>query len=258
MLDCFDLTGKVALVTGGSQSIGKEIAKALARSGAKVAILARTESRLIEACKEIQALGAECMWVKADISDEDSVKKAVDEVAEKYGTIDILIDNAAGSAPAIPVETLDLETWKKCMATNVDGMFITAKAVANRCMIPRKQGRIVVLCSIASRVFRAGSFTGAYETSKGAVEAMVRVLDSNWNRYGISVNGIAPGYIMSDIVKEMFEREPELEKLALAQIPVGRFADPAEMAPVAVFLASEGASYLNGTVITADGGRTYY
>lgn len=258
MLKCFDLTGKVALVTGGSQSIGKEIAKALALSGAKIAILARTESRLIAACEEIRALGAECIWVKADISDEASVEKAVNEVADHYGTIDILIDNAAGSAPAVPVETLPLDTWKKCMNTNVDGMFITAKAVANRCMIPQKSGKIVVLCSIASRIFRAGSFTGAYETSKGAVEAMVRVLDSNWNRYGIHVNGIAPGYIMSDVIKDMFEREPELEPLALAQIPVGRFADPSEMAPVAVFLASDGASYLNGTVITADGGRTYY
>jgi len=258
MLKCFDLTGKVALVTGGSQSIGKEVAKALALSGAKIAILARTKEKLIAACKEIEALGTECIWVQADISDEESVNKAVNEVADHYGHIDILIDNAAGSAPAVPVETLDLATWKKCMATNVDGMFIVAKAVANRCMIPQRSGKIVIFCSIASNVFRAGSFTGAYETSKGAVASMVKVLDSNWNRYGIHVNGIAPGYIMSDVIVDMFEREPELKPLAEAQIPVGRFADPSEMAPVAVFLASDGASYMNGSIVTADGGRTYY
>lgn len=258
MLKCFDLTGKVALVTGGSQSIGKEIAKALAQSGAKIAILARTQSRLITAAEEIRALGAECIWVQADISDEASVEKAVAEVADHYGTIDILIDNAAGSAPAVPVEALDLATWRKCMQTNVDGMFIVAKAVANRCMIPQRSGKIVMLCSIASSVFRAGSFTGAYETSKGAVASMVKVLDSNWNRYGIHVNGIAPGYIMSDIIVDMFQREPELKPLAEAQIPLGRFADPAEMAPLAVFLSSDGASYMNGSIVVADGGRTYY
>lgn len=258
MLQCFDLTGKVALVTGGSQSIGKAVAKALAQSGATVAILARTQKKLEEAAAEIRALGAECMWVRADICNEAEVEAAVEQVAQRYGRIDILINNAAGSAPAIPVETLDLSVWDACLKTNVDGMFIMAKAVANRCMIPQRSGRIVMFCSIASEVFRAGSFTGAYETSKGAVAAMVRVLDSNWNRYGIHVNGIAPGYILSDVVKEMFLREPELQSLAEAQIPLGRFADHAELAPLAVFLSSDGASYMNGTIVTADGGRTYY
>jgi len=156
--------------------------------------------------------------VKADISNEAEVDRAVDEVIRRYGKIDVLVDNAAGSAPAVPVETLDLSIWRRTMETNVDGMFIVAKAVANKSMIPNRSGKIVIFCSIASEIFRIGSFTGAYETSKGAVATMVKMLDSNWNRYGINVNGIAPGYILSDIVLEMFEKDPVEVKKAIYEV----------------------------------------
>ena len=254
----FDLSGMVALVTGGSQSIGLAIAKELGKAGAKLAILSRTETRLISACKEIvDETGAQCIWVKSDITDEKSIERAVSEVINHYGRIDILISNAAGSAPDIPIEDITMEDWKKCMSTNIDGMFIIAREVARQCMIPQKGGKITLLCSIASEIFNPTYYPGAYEISKGAISTMVKVLDANWNRYGIHVNGIAPGYTLSDVVIESFKDNPNAESEAAATVPVKRFAQPSEIAPAAVFLSSNGASYIHGSIITVDGGRTY-
>jgi len=256
MLPCFDLSGKTALVTGGSQSIGKAIAKALALSGARISLVARTGDTLRVACEEIRALGADCIWSAADISDEAAVRAAVNGTVEAFGQLDILINNAAAPSVAKPVEELTLAQWRAVTRVNVDGMFIVAREAA-RHMIPRRSGKIVILCSIASEVFNNNCDPGVYEVSKGAVEAMVRVLSANWCKYNINVNGIAPGYFMSDVVRDFYSAHPDRLEKSAALVPVGRFAQPEELGAVGVLLSSDGASYMHGSIVTVDGGRTF-
>ncbi len=257
-LSCFDLTGKVAIVTGGSQSIGKAIAKALAMSGARICITARTESKLEKTAEEIRALGAECIYAVADISDEEQMSKAFKKAVDHYGRLDIMVGNAAHGGYFKAPEDMTMEEWNTVMRQNVNGMFIAAKEAA-KYMIPQKSGNIVLVCSIVTEVFGLHNDPGAYETSKGAVEVMIRSLAASWARHNIHVNGISPGYTLSDIVKANFaSMEPgQYEKLC-ALVPFKRFAEPEEMAPMVVALCSDAASYMTGSIITIDGGRTVY
>lgn len=256
MLPCFDLTGKTALVTGGSAGIGRELAKALALSGANISLVARRIGPLQDACEELKALGANCIYTVGDISDELSIRNAVDRTVEAFGALDNLIDNAAVDSPNKPVEELTVEEWRFVIERNVDGMFIVAKEAA-RVMIPQKRGNMVLLCSIASEIFHDGTYPGVYEVSKGAVSTLVRVLSANWCKYNIHVNGIAPGYFHSEAVDTAYKDRPEDLKIIADLVPAKRLAYADELGPVCVLLSSSGASYIDGTVITVDGGRSY-
>lgn len=258
VLSCFDLTGKVALVTGGSQSIGKAIAKALAKSGARLCLMARTPSHLEAACEEIHALGAECIWVAADISNEDQVVAAVKKTAEYYGHIDILVNNAAHGGFFMEPEDMTMDQWREVMAQNIDGMYLVAREVA-KVMIPQGGGRMVMVSSIVTKAFGTHNAPGAYETSKGGVEVLIRSLAASWAKHNIAVNGISPGYTLSDIVRKSLKNMPEeAYKKNCALVPLGRYAEPEEMAPMVVALASDAASYMQGSIVIIDGGRTLY
>ena len=257
-LPCFDLTGKVALVTGGSQSIGKAIAKALAQSGAKIAILARTQKKLEKASEEIRSLGADCIWAAADITNEEQVKAAVAKTVEEYGHIDILVDCAAHGGYFMEPEDMTMDQWKEVMDQNINGMYLVAREVA-KVMIPNGGGKMVLVSSIVTKVFGTHNSPGAYETSKGAVEVMIRSLAASWAKHNIHVNGIAPGYTLSDIVKEQLKDIPEeTYKKNCSLVSLKRYAEPEEMAPMVVALSSDAASYMTGTIVTIDGGRTMY
>lgn len=256
MKSLFDLSGKVALVTGGSQGLGFAFSKSLAQAGANLCILSRTESKLERACKGLQKYGTECIWQVADITNETEIHKAVQNTIEHYGKIDILVDNAAAPCIEKPIEELSLDEWRSVIQQNVDGMFIVAKEVAKH-MIPRREGKIIILCSIASEIFNNNTWPGVYDISKGAVRTMVKVLAANWCKYNINVNGIAPGYFMSDVVREFYERHPETYARSCSLVPCGRFGEPKEIGPTAVFLASDASSYMHGSIITVDGGRSF-
>ena len=206
-LPCFDLTGKVALVTGGSQSIGKAIATALAQSGAKLCLLARTQSRLEAACQSLRAMGAECIWAVADIANAQQVHDAVQKTVDTYGRIDILINNAAHGGYFMEPEDMTFEQWREVMSQNIDGMYLVAREVA-KVMIPQGGGRMVFLSSIVTQVFGLHNSPGAYETSKGGVAVLIRALAASWAKHGIAVNGIAPGYVLSDIVRAALKEQP--------------------------------------------------
>lgn len=256
-LSCFDLTGKAALVTGGSQSIGKAIAKALLQSGARVCIMARTRSKLVSACEELKEFG-ECIWAVADITDEEQVHAAVKKTADTFGSLDILVNNAAHGGYFKEPEEMTLEEWDTVMRQNINGMFLTAREAA-KIMIPQGGGRMVFVCSIVTRVFGIHNSPGAYETSKGGVEILIRSLAASWAKHHIYVNGISPGYTLSDIVREnIAEKDPHQYRKLCELVPLKRFAEPEEMAPMVIALASDAASYMQGSIITIDGGRTLY
>jgi len=257
-LSCFDLTGQVALVTGGSQSIGKAIAKALALSGAKLCITARTQGKLEAACEELRAMGAECIWAAADIGDEAQVAAAVKKTVDTYGRLDILVNNAAHGGYFKAPEDMTLEEWDTVMRQNIDGMFLMAREAA-KVMISQRSGKMIFVSSIVTRTFGTHNDPGAYETSKGGVDVLIRSLAASWARYNIRVNGIAPGYTLSDIIREnLAEKEPEKYAKLCELVPLKRFAEPEEMAPMVVALASDASSYMQGSIITIDGGRTLY
>lgn len=259
MLSCFDLTGRSALVTGGSQSIGKAIARALMESGADVCILARTQSRLEDACRELDGTGGRrCVYAVADITSEEQVHAAVEKTVEAFGKLDILINNAAHGGYFKAPEDMTMAEWDTVMQQNINGMFLVAREAA-KVMIPQGGGNMVFICSIVTRVFGIHNDPGAYETSKGGVEVLIRSLAASWARHNIHVNGISPGYTLSDIIREnLVEKDPEMYRKLCELVPMKRFAEPEEMAPMAVALSGTAASYMQGSIITVDGGRTLY
>ncbi|MBE6631903.1 MAG: SDR family oxidoreductase [Ruminococcaceae bacterium] len=256
MLKCFDLTGKVALVTGGSQGLGKAMALALAKSGANICIVSRTASKLEKAAEEIRACGVECIWATADVTSDEDISAAVKKTVDTFGKLDILIANAAH--PGIFKNTEDMTTaeWDEVMKHNIDGMFISCREAA-KVMLPNGSGKIIIIASIASEIFNAASIPNAYETSKGAVRSMVKALDASWGKRGINVNGIAPGYFRSDVIEERVQKDPAYLDYLNSLVPCGRAAMPEEIGPAAVLLASDGASYIHGEILTVDGGRSY-
>ncbi len=258
MLACFDLSGKVAIVTGASQGIGKAIAKAVGLSGAFVAMLARNREKLERSAAELSSLGIKCRAFPADISDEKCIAAVFSEIAEEYGGIDILVNAAAAGGAFTDTIDLTLDQWQQVMKINADGAFITARE-AGKYMIPKRSGKILLVSSIVTSVFGTHCEPNVYETSKGAVDVLIRSLAASWGKYGVHVNGIAPGYTLSELVVEQMKNyEPGKYEELCRLVPLGRYAEPEEIAKMAIALVSDAASYVNGEIVKVDGGRTCY
>jgi gluconate 5-dehydrogenase len=232
------------------------MAKALAKSGAKLCITSRSQGKLEAACKELKELGADCIWRICDITNEEQVAGAMKDCVDTFGKLDILIDNAAAGSIVKPVEELTMDEWQNVCNQNINGMFLVARE-ASKYMIPQRSGKMVLLASIASEVFNNTCDPGVYEPTKGAVRTLVKVLAANWAKYNINVNDIAPGYFMSDIIQDFFTKYPERYAASCELVPAKRYANPEELGAVAVLLSSDGASYMQGSIVTVDGGRTF-
>ena len=257
MLACFDLSGKVAFVTGASLGLGRAFARALARSGASLVLVARRRKLLEDAAEEMRSYGADCICACADIGDEAQVEAAVEAAMNRFGRIDILVNNAAAGCIEKPIEENTAEEWDRMVHTNLVGPFIVAKAVGRQ-MICQRSGKIINIASIGGTVFNRINWPGAYETSKEGIKTLTKCLDANWNRYNINVNAIEPGYFMTDVNKRFYDEHPELLSTVGQHIPCGRNGEPDELGPLCVLLASDGASYMHGSVVRVDGGRTYW
>lgn len=254
----FDLAGKIALVTGAGQGLGKEFARSLAHAGAKVFIMARNVERLSEVADEIRVeTGAEIYSHYIDVTQEASVEEAAKYVMATTTRLDILVNNAALGRGAVPLQDTQLSEWNETMDTNLTGTFLCMKHFG-RIMIAQKSGCIINLASMGGKVCLKNCFTGAYDVSKAAVEGLTRCMAGEWAQYGIRVNSICPGYIMTDINKDFIERNVGFYEKSLEHIPVKHWGNPAEMGNIAVFLASDAASYINGSNIVADGGYTIW
>jgi NAD(P)-dependent dehydrogenase (short-subunit alcohol dehydrogenase family) len=242
----FSLAGKVAVITGAGSGIGAAIAAAFAAKGAWLALLdVDAEAARVRASKLPEAKAWAC-----DVADEDSVAAAVAAVETEMGGIDILV-NSAGIVDLAPAEEIGIAAWRRTLDINLTGSFLMAQAVGRR-MIPRGSGRIVNMASQAGSIAIEGHV--AYCASKFAIIGMTKTLAIEWGRHGITVNSISPTVVLTDLGRKAWDG-PKGEAMK-AQIPTGRFAEPEEIAAVALFLASDAAGMINGADLLVDGGFT--
>jgi NAD(P)-dependent dehydrogenase (short-subunit alcohol dehydrogenase family) len=248
--DLFDLTDKVALITGGSRGIGRSIAEAYARRGAKVVITARKAEELDETAAAIKAEGGEAVAIASHAARDDQVDALLKEVMDGFGRIDILVNNAATNVAFTPLKDLDPVAWDKTLALNLRAPFVLSTKVVNLTM-EKTGGSIINLCSVAS--FKAEPMMGAYNVSKAGLAMLTRVLARELGPFGIRVNGIAPAVIKTRFSRILVETD-SIRENAERQAALGRIGEPDEVAGTAVFLASDAASYITGEIIAVDGG----
>ena len=251
--ELFDLTGKTALVTGGSRGLGLQIAEALGEQGAKIVLSSRKQADLDEAVAHLKKKGIAASAIAADLSQESAVEPLVDEALKRLGHIDILINNA-GATWGAPAEDHPTDAWDKVMNLNVRSIFLLSQMVGKRSMIPREYGRIVNVASIAGLFGNApGTMkTLAYNTSKGAVVNFTRALAGEWGAYGITVNAIAPGFFPSKMTKGVLEN---FGKEALAShAPLQRIGDDEDLKGAALLFSSDAGKHITGQILAVDGG----
>lgn len=249
----FDLTGRTALVTGGSRGLGLQIAEALGEMGARLVLSARKTDELEAAAAHLKGQGVEASWVAADGAREEDLHRLVDQALDRLGHVDILINNA-GATWGAPAEDHPIEAWDKLMNLNVRGTFILSQAVGKRSMIPRRSGRIVIIASIAGlRGNQPGTMkTIAYNTSKGALVNFTRALAGEWGPHGITVNALAPGFFPSKMTKGVLAQLGP-DKLA-ARAPLARLGDEEDLKGAALLFASDAGKHITGQVLAVDGG----
>jgi gluconate 5-dehydrogenase len=250
--DTFRVDGRIALVTGSSTGIGFALARGLAEAGATVVLNGRREARLAEAAAALANAGLSNVHRAVfDVGDAAAVQAAIAAIERDIGPIDILVNNAGGTRRGTFTD-LAVEDWRAVMRTNVDGLFIVGQAVA-RCMVPRRRGRIINVCSILSDLARPG--TSAYTTSKGAAKMLTKAMAIDLAPHGIAVNGIGPGYFKTELTAPL-AADAAFDAWLVARTPARRWGELDELAPVAVFLASDAARFVNGQILYVDGGLT--
>lgn len=250
--DLFDLAGRTALVTGGSRGLGLQMAHALGEAGARVVISSRKASDLEAAASELQAAGIDARWIAADAGRPEDIARLADEALALLGEVDILVNNAGASWGA-PAEDHPLEAWDKVMNLNVRGYFLLAQALAKRSMIPRGNGRIINIASIAGIGGNpAWMQTIAYNTSKGAVVNFTRALACEWGRHGINVNAIAPGFFPSKM-SEVLMNSVGVDNIA-SGTPLLRVGGDDDLKGATLLFASDAGRHITGQILAVDGG----
>ena len=249
----FDLSGKTALITGGSRGLGLQMAEALGSYGARVVLSSRKAEELQLAQAHLQALGIEADWVAADGSNEAGIAVLADAAMEKLGQVDILINNAGASWGA-PAEEYPVEAWDKVFNLNIRGLFLLTQQIGKRSMIPRNYGRIINIASIAGlRGNPPGAMqTIAYNTSKGALVNFTRTLAGEWGRYGITVNALAPGFFPSKMSNALIKTLGE--EALIGNSPLQRLGDDEDLKGAALLFASDAEKHITGQILAVDGG----
>jgi gluconate 5-dehydrogenase len=250
--ELFDLTGRTAIVTGGSRGIGKEMAEALAEAGASLMLCARRAEWLDETVAEFRAKDFNVAARLADVSKPEDIQAVVDETLGKFGQIDVLINNAGISWGAMP-EDMPLAQWQKVIDVNLTGCFLFAQA-AGREMLKRRSGSIINIASISGITSSAnGPYYAGYVASKAGLIGLTRELAASWGRRGVRVNAIAPGFFHSRLADAVIDRyEGDIRD----NNPIPRIGAEGELKGIAVFLASDASSYVTGQTIAVDGGMT--
>lgn len=246
------LAGKVAVITGAGRGIGGAIARGMAKEGADVCLVSRTESEL---AKQVAWIEAHCdvkaQSVQADVSVPSDVEHMVSAVTSTLGNVDILV-NCAGISMAAPSESLSEDNWRKCLSINLDGTFFCCQQIGRNMIARGTGGKIINITSIVSHA--AIPERAAYAASKGAVKQLTQNLAVEWAKYNIQVNSISPGFIITEIVRDYIERGIHKPEKMIARIPSGRMGEVEDLVGPAVFLASSDSDYVTGTTLIVDGG----
>ena len=246
----FSLAGKVAIVTGGAGALGQAIARGLAVYGADIVVTGRTLKTLEPVVKEVEALGRRAMAVTCDVANEREVVAMVGDAMKAFGTVDILV-TVAGIAKRFPAEEFPIEEWQQVMDINVRGTFLCCKHAA-KIFKENKKGKIVTISSVRAYAGHPGGYA-AYGTSKGAVNLLTRQLATEWAKYNINVNAIAPCIFWTPLTQEVLENE-QLYKIFMSRIPMGRAALTQDSVGAAVYLSSPASDFVTGQILYVDGG----
>jgi gluconate 5-dehydrogenase len=257
ILDRFRLTGRTALITGGSRGLGRAIAHAFAAAGGNLILVGRDEQALDLAAGELRALGREVQTISADVGTPEGAALACDRALALGVTIDILVNNVGGRRLDIPTETFPLAKWQALIDLNLTSALICCQKLVPG-MFEHRRGSIINIASIAGPVAIKGIGGRHYETAKAALTALTRSLAADWAARGVRVNAIAPGVFLTDANKRWFGEKADFRAAFEAHIPMGRLGEPEELAPVALFLASDAASYMTGATVVVDGGYTLW
>ena len=245
------LDGKVAVVTGAGRGLGQACALTLAEAGADLALVARSSDQLEETARLVKEHGRRALIVPADVTDEDAVEAVAAEVVERFGRVDILVNNA-GMAHVAPLLELTLQDLRQVMDVNVIGAFLCTRAFGAH-MVAQRKGVIINIASVAG--INGEPELTAYCASKGALIAFTRALAVEWARHGVTVNAIAPGYFRTDLNKQALD-DVKVGPKIVAHIPLRRVGQPEELGPLVVYLASDAAAFMTGSVVVLDGGQT--
>lgn len=252
VMQLFDLKGRTALVTGGSRGLGLQVAEALGEAGARLVLTARKATELAAAVEHLNGRGIEASWIDGDASQASDVARVAAEALKRLAHVDILVNNA-GAAWGAPAEDHPLEAWDKVMNLNLRSVFLFSQYIAKNSMIPRHDGRIIMMASIAGLGGNpSGHETVAYNTSKGGVVNLTRTLAGEWGEHGITVNAIAPGFFPSKMTQGTLERLGA-ERLA-ARAPLRRLGGEDDLKGAALLFASQAGKHITGQILAVDGG----
>lgn len=246
----FDLSGKVALISGGGGALGSTIARGLAIHGADVAVADFSATAMQPVTEELQVLGRKALSLTCDVVDEVSVQAAVDRVVEEFGRLDILV-TAAGISNRIPTEQMPVDEWQRMMDVNVRGTFLCCQKAGIQ-MIAQGGGKIITIGSVRGFQGNPGGYSG-YTTSKGAVHALTKQLATEWAKYKINVNSIAPAIFWTPLTEQVL-KDKALYDFHMTRIPWGRAGVPDDFVGAAVFLSSDASEFLTGVILNVDGG----
>lgn len=253
VLNLFNLQGKTAIVTGGGRGLGAQIAQGFAEAGANVVLCSRKVEACEEMAQELTKLGVQSIGLACDVTRQEDVKQLVEKVIEKFGRIDILVNNS-GATWGTPAVDMPFEAWQKVIDVNLTGTFLMSQAVGRE-MIKQKSGKIINIASVAGLGGTHPQFldTVGYNASKGAVITLTQDLAAKWGRYNINVNAIAPGFFPTKMSKVVIENGQDY---ILQATPLARLGSDEDLKGVALFLASKASDYVTGDVVRVDGGMT--
>ena len=250
----FDLTGQVAIVSGGSMGLGRQMAEGLAEMGTNLVLCARKKARCEQTAEALRAQGVQALALECDVRDPDAIRDVVNTALQKFGRIDILI-NSAGVSWAAPVEDMTLEQWDKVLSTNLTGTFLFCQA-AGKAMLAQRSGKIINIASVAGLGGSSAELQAiGYHASKGGVIAFTKDLACKWAAHNIQVNAIAPGWFPTHMSERVIEHRKES---LLTKIPMNRFGGDDDLKGAAVFLASQASAYVTGHVLVVDGGQSVW
>lgn len=249
----FNLKGKIAIITGASSGLGVQFAEALAKEGVKIALVARRVEKLKQVQEQISALGVECRYYPTDVASEEQVKNMVENVVKDFGRIDILVNNA-GVAACEPLESHSVASWEKTINIDLNGVFLVTRYVGE-VMVKQKYGKIVNIASMYGALANKFVPASSYHASKGAVINFTRAAAAEWAKYNITVNGIGPGFFVSEMTEDLTKVEAFMN-FVKNRCPMERLGNSGELNGALLLLVSDASSYITGQTIFVDGGWT--